>query len=151
MLREKELHLNLQLPAGREVWSRRVVQTLNAGIDGLVVDLEQTPDAAANRDGPTITRSRRPVRGDHRARDEVPAVLQVVVNERTERHLIDELFAGSGPNVVCDYSDVPGPLDCRRGGRRSPAHFVDPQLIVCRSRLIEPRADTPGDPAGVCG
>src|SRR5262245_50730236 len=98
MLREQQLHLNLQLPPGPEVWSHRVVQPLNAGVDSLVIDLEQTPDASANRHGPTIPRGCRPVRGDHRARDEVPAVLQVVVDERTERHLIDALFAGSGPD-----------------------------------------------------
>jgi hypothetical protein len=40
MLGEKELHLNLQLPAGPGVWPHRVVQTLNAGVDGLVLDPE---------------------------------------------------------------------------------------------------------------
>src|SRR5262245_57033455 len=126
MLRENELHLNLQLPPGPEVWSHCVVQTLNAGVDSLGVDLEQTPDASANRHDPTITRRRGPVRGDHRARDEVPAVLHVVIDERTERHLIDAHVAGSSPDVVGDYSNEPGPAVRQGGGRRSSAHFVDP-------------------------
>lgn len=47
MLWEKKLHLDLQLPVGPEVRSRRVVQTLNACIHRLIVDLEETADASA--------------------------------------------------------------------------------------------------------
>ena len=100
---EKERPLSSQLPIGASVVGRYdIVIGGDVGVDGLVADLEDAPDAAADGDGPAIIVISFPIGSDEGARRQVPALREVIVEERLQRHGIDVgavLVAGKGPEV----------------------------------------------------
>ena len=51
------------------------------GMDRLVTDLEDAPDAAADRHSPAIIFTSLPVGGDEGARGQVPAFGEVIIEE----------------------------------------------------------------------
>jgi len=72
---EKECPLRAQLPVSASVVrGYDIVVGGDVGIDRLVTDLEDAPDAAADRHGPTIIVIGFPVGGDEGARGQVPAL-----------------------------------------------------------------------------
>ena len=101
------------------------------GIDRLVTDLEDAPDAAADRYSPAIIVLSLPVGRNEGARGQVPALGEVIIEEGLQRHGIHVgavLVASEGPKVkdqkagryvqrlVDKNTTNPGPVD----------HFPDP-------------------------
>ena len=75
MRREKEGPLRAQLPVSASVVGRYdIVVGGDVGIDRLVTDLEDAPDAAADGHGPAIIVIGLPVGGDEGTRRQIPAL-----------------------------------------------------------------------------
>ena len=100
---EKECPLRAQLPISASVVGRYdIVVGADVGIDRLVTDLEDAPDAAADRHSPAIIVFSLPIGRDERARGQVPALGEVIIEEGLQGHGIDigaVLVAGEGPKV----------------------------------------------------
>ena len=74
----------------------------DVGIDRLVADLEDAPDAAADRQGPAIIVISFPVGGNEGTRGQVPALREVIIEEGLQRHGIHVgavLVSSKGPEV----------------------------------------------------
>src|SRR5262245_43190764 len=103
MGREQECPLSAQLPISASVVGRYdVVVGSDVGIDRLVTDLEYAPEAAANRHCPAIVAIGLPIGGDEGTRSQVPALGQVIIDERLQGHGIHVgaiLLPGKGPDV----------------------------------------------------
>src|SRR5262245_50604736 len=103
MGREQECPLSAQLPISASVVGRYdVVVRSDVGIDRLVTDLEDAPETTANRERPTIIVIGFPVSGNERAGGQVPALGEVIVDERLQGHGIHVgaiLLPGKGPDV----------------------------------------------------
>src|SRR5262245_12329797 len=127
MGREQECPLSAQLPVSASVVRRYdVVVGSDVGIDRLVTDLEYAPEAAANRHRPTIIVIGFPVSGNERARSQVPALGQVIVEERLQRHGIHVspvLLTGKRPQIKdqeagCYVQSLIRQEDDKAGSRR---------------------------------
>ena len=103
MRREKEGPLRAQLPVSASVVGRyNIVVGGDVGIDRLVTDLEDAPDAAADGHSPAIIVISLPVGRDEGARGQVPALGEVIIEEGLQRHGIHVgavLISGKGPEV----------------------------------------------------
>ena len=74
----------------------------DVGIDRLVADLEDAPDAAADRQGPAIIVISFPVGGNEGTRGQVPALREVIIEEGLQRHGIHVgavIISSKGPEV----------------------------------------------------
>jgi methylmalonyl-CoA mutase cobalamin-binding subunit len=100
---KKEGPLRAQLPISASVVGRYdIVIGGDVGIDRLVTDLEDAPDAAADRHSPTIIVISFPVGRNERTGRQVPALREVIIEEGLQRHGIyvgSVLIAGKGPEV----------------------------------------------------
>ena len=100
---EKKCPLSAQLPVSASVVrGYDIVVGGNVGIDRLVTDLEDAPDAAADRHSPAIIFTSLLVGGDEGARGQVPAFEEVIIEEGLQRHGIDVrpiLIASKRPEV----------------------------------------------------
>ena len=86
---EKEGPLGAQLPVSASVVrGYDIVVGGDVGIDRLVTDLEDAPDAA-DRHSPAIIFTSLLVGGDEGARGQVPAFEEVIIEEGLQRHGID--------------------------------------------------------------
>src|SRR5262245_14583678 len=87
MCREQERPLSTQLPISASVVRcYDVVVGSEIGVDRLVTDLKDASEAAANGHRPAIIVIGLPVGGDERARSQVPALRQVIVEEGLQGH-----------------------------------------------------------------
>src|SRR5262245_53765809 len=100
---EQECPLRAQLPISASVvWRYHVVVGGDVGIDRLVTDLEDAPDAAADRQRPAVILIGFPVGSDEWACRQVPALREIIIEEGLQRHGIDVgavLISGKGPKV----------------------------------------------------
>ena len=79
---KKECPLRAQLPIGASVVGRYdIVIGSEVGIDRLVTDLENTPEATADRHSPTIVINSLPVGRNEGARGQVPTLREVIIEE----------------------------------------------------------------------
>jgi len=103
MGREQECPLSAQLPISASVVGRyNVVVGRDVGIDCLMADLENAPEAAADRHSPAIVVISFPVGGDKRAGGQVPTLGEVIIEEGLQRHgihVFPVLIASKGPEV----------------------------------------------------
>src|SRR5262245_4895213 len=100
---EQECPLRAQLPISASVvWRYHVVVGGDVGIDRLVTDFEDAPDAAADRQCPAVILIGFPVGSDEWACRQVPALREIIIEEGLQRHGIDVgavLISGKGPKV----------------------------------------------------
>jgi len=100
---EKKCPLSAQLPVSASVIrGYDIVVGGDVGIDRLVTDLEDAPDAAADRHSPAIIFTSLLVGGDEGARGQVPAFEGVIIEEGLQRPGIDVrpiLIASKRPEV----------------------------------------------------
>src|SRR5262249_48388343 len=90
MGREQECPLSTQLPVSASVIGRQhVVVGGDVGIDCLMTDLEDAPDAAADRQRQKMIVIGTTVGGDEGARSQIPALGEVIIEEGLQRHFID--------------------------------------------------------------
>ena len=94
LLVEQKLDRRPQLPFGVFRLSRHIVEGLELQSHLLSVDLEQSPDAAPDGNGPVIAARRIP-RMTHAKRDvyEVPRFTDLVDEERFAKQLVDFFLA----------------------------------------------------------
>lgn len=90
--------MSTQLPIRASVVGRYdVVVGSDVGIDRLVTDLEDAPDATANGHSPAIVVISLPIRRDEGARRQVPALGEVIVAALSPRRTaVGRLLGGSG-------------------------------------------------------
>src|SRR5262245_38799601 len=100
---EQECPLRAQLPIGASVvWRYHVVVGGDVGIDRLVTDLEDAPDATADRQSPAIVVIGFPICRDEGARGQIPALGKVIIEEGLQSHGTNigaVLVSGKGPEV----------------------------------------------------
>src|SRR5437016_666217 len=131
LFRQEDLNLEAQLPVRTDVRRHRVVESLDLRVHrepNLAYPPELTPTAAYG-DGPRVAGGGRPVGRHDRSAGEVPALAEVVVQERLDQHLLHVLVAPAGER----------PLVVRRARRRpmgpaSPAPRPSAPRSTCRSR-----------------
>jgi len=91
---EKKCPLSAQLPVSASVIrGYDIVVGGDVGIDRLVTDLEDAPDAAADRHSPAIIFTSLPVGRDQGACGQVPALGKVIVEEGLQRHGVPRAWA----------------------------------------------------------
>src|SRR4029078_3522088 len=135
---EKESPLSAQLPIGAGVvGSYGIVIDSDVGIDRLVTDLEDAPDATAKRHSPAIIVIGFPISRDERARRQVPALGEVIVEEGLQRHGIDVravIVTGKGPEVENQKAsrDVQRFVRQKDDKARSGRPLSAAELIICR-------------------
>src|SRR5262245_20987717 len=87
---KKKCPLSTELPVSAGVIGRyNIVVGGDVGIDRLVTDLEDAPDAATYRHGPAIVFISLPVGGDEWTCGQVPTFGKVIVEEGLQGHGID--------------------------------------------------------------
>src|SRR5262245_65941206 len=100
---KQECPLRPQLPISADVvGGYDIIVGGDVGIDCLVADLENAPDAAADRYSPAIIVLGFPVGRDEGTRGQVPAFAEVIIEEGLQRHGIDVcpvFVASKGPEV----------------------------------------------------
>ena len=79
--REQEGPLKTECPVRRAAWPLDIVIRFDFRIDWLLADREQSTNSAADRHGPDVTGSRIPARREHTVGEQVPAVVEVVIDE----------------------------------------------------------------------
>src|SRR5262245_42785064 len=78
--REHELNLCAYLPVGSEVGAYDVVIRRDLSVHRQLADVEDLPDAGAERHGPLLAGLCLPVRGQDRRAREIEAAFEVVVD-----------------------------------------------------------------------
>ena len=100
---EQEGPLSTQLPVSASVVrGYDIVVSGDVGIDCLMADLENAPDAAADRHSPAIVVISFPVGGDEGAGGQVPALGKIIIDEGLQGHGIyvrAVLVTCEGPEV----------------------------------------------------
>jgi hypothetical protein len=146
---EKECPLRAQLPISASVVGRYdIVVCGEVGIDRLVTDLEDAPDAVADRQSPAIIVISLPVGGDEGARGQVPALGEVIIEEGLQRHGINVgavLVAGEGPEVQDQKAGcyVQRPVRQERDKSGAGGPLSRPKINVRRGRKLKRWPNTP--------
>jgi hypothetical protein len=89
-----------------ELWvyaSNQVVKCLDLSVDWQVIDLENTPEPAADGHSPLVAWLRNPVGGNDGARSEIPTTREVVVDKILRAHPDHALtigIAGERPKLL---------------------------------------------------
>src|SRR5262245_46335489 len=149
MLGKKECPRRAQLPISASVVGRYdVVVGSDVGIDRLMPDLEDAPDAATNGNGPAVIVISLPVGGDERGRGQVPALGEVIVEEGLQRHRIHVsavLVASKGPDVKDQEASryVQSLIRQEDDEVGSDRPFFRPEQLIRRSRKLKHRPNTP--------
>ena len=103
MLGKKEGPLRAQLPVSASVVGRYdIIVGRDIGVDRLMTDFEDAPDATADGHSPAIIVIGLPVGGEEGARRQIPALGQVIIEEGLQRHGVHVgtvLISGIGPEV----------------------------------------------------
>ena len=89
-----------------------VPKDLPLEVDGLLADLDQAAGATAERHRPAVTAVGGPVGGNGRRRGEIPAAVEVVVDEVLQRGEVDVrlvVIAGIGPDMLNQAAEQPRP------------------------------------------
>jgi hypothetical protein len=139
MGREQERPLSAQLPISASVFGRYyIVVRGDVGIDRLMTDFENAPDAAADGHSPAIIVISLPVGGDEGGRGQVPALGEVIVEEGLQRHGIHVSpvpLASKGPDVkdqeASRYVQRPVRQEDDKVGSGRP--FFRPEQLIRRS------------------
>src|SRR5262245_12825464 len=146
---EKECPLRAQLPVSAGVVGRyHIVVGGDVGIDRLMTDLEDAPDAATNGHRPAVIVISLPIGGDKGARSQVPALGEVIVEEGLQRHGIHVsavLVASKGPDVKDQEASryvqsLIRQEDDKVGSGRP---FLRPEQLIRRSWKLKHRPNTP--------
>src|SRR5262245_51968500 len=85
---ERELYLRPYLPVGSEIGPYDVVIRRDLRVHRQLADVEDLPDASAERDGPLLTRRSLPVGREDRRAGEIETALEVVVDEGLQEEVV---------------------------------------------------------------
>src|SRR5262245_48732757 len=149
MLGKKERPLSAQLPISAGVVGRYdIVVGGDVGIDRLVTDLEDAPDAAADGHRPAIIVIGLPIGGDEGTRSQVPALGQVIVEEGLQGHGIHVspvLIASKGPDVKDQEASRYVQRSVRQEDDKvgSGRPFLRPEQLIRRSWKLKHWPNTP--------
>src|SRR5213593_4004341 len=88
-LGEKQCDLQAHAPRGCAGWTHRISENRSRNIHRLKAQAKHASSTATQRYDPSISFSGLPVCGENRRGCQIPALLQVVVDEILQGHLID--------------------------------------------------------------
>ncbi len=130
-----------------------VVEDLHRQVHGLPAPACDLAEAAPHGNRPAIVAVRLPVGGDDRHRGHIPALLQVVVDDRLEQelvHIVGIVVTREGPDVLDEHAQNPVPRHTQQDDAGAGRPLVArPAALLRRGGKQERRAHTPDELPGL--
>ena len=133
LLWKEKLKLQPQLPVRPEIRLLNVVKGLNRSVHRLLADPENLAKSTTDGNGPRIVAVSFPVGSDHRRGAQIPAVVQVVVDEwlpGEQVHLVVIAVVCDRPEVANQGAEDPWSAHGQDDGARAGAPLAGTQPII---------------------
>ena len=97
---EHKLKLSLHRPGWAAVWAQDIIEDLGSSIQRLLSNLEHATESCSEWHRPAVIGAADPIRGHHWNVQKIPAFLDVIEDQWSNRHSVIVSAARSGPNVA---------------------------------------------------